>query len=322
MVTGIATIIRILNPLFDVSRLSYELFVLSTRISLEIIIATYRLLIPVSMKNLCGETVLVTGAGHGIGKELAVQLAGMGCIVVCWDNDRDANRSTMNEILEAGGEVYGYVVDVAKRMEIREAVRLMRKVGIPEVTILVNNAAILMHKSLLSHEDNEIEDTFAVNVFSNFWTIEAFLPAMLQNDKGHIVCMSSMCGIYGIPQKVPYCSSKFAIRGFMEALREEVRLFQRKLGVRFTTIYPFYVNTGLARDPKYRFPYIFRAVSPAYAAQEVIKAVRRDYTEYSIPRCLFSLNSINRILPESAMRLILDYLADISNKEQQSEESS
>nr|XP_034174137.1 short-chain dehydrogenase/reductase family 16C member 6-like [Osmia lignaria]XP_034174148.1 short-chain dehydrogenase/reductase family 16C member 6-like [Osmia lignaria] len=297
--------------------LLYDLFRLSMRIAFAMILATFKVVLPCRGKSLLGETVLITGAGHGIGRELAVQLASLGCIVVCWDIDIEANRSTINTISKNGGEGYGFAIDVSKRLEVRETVRLMRKSGIPEVSILINNAAVLYHRPFLKQDPDIVEKTFNVNVLSNFWTIEAFLPAMIQNGKGHVVCMSSMCGIYGVSQKVAYCSSKFAVRGLMEALLEEFRFDSKASNIKFTTIYPFYINTGLARDPKYRFPYIFGAMSPEYAAKEVIKAIRRNYTEYSIPRCLLTLNAINRIVPESVMRLILDFLADVERKQKE-----
>ncbi|KAG7199670.1 hypothetical protein KM043_014260 [Ampulex compressa] len=257
---------------------------------------------------------LITGAGHGVGRELAIQFGSLGCIVVCWDTDIDANRTTMCAVSKNGGEVYGFIVDVSKRMEVRETVRMMRRVGIPDVSILINNAAVLQHRPFLNNDPDDIERTLNVNVLSNFWTIEAFLPIMLHSGRGHIVAMSSMCGIYGVSHKVSYCSSKFAVRGLMEALHEEIRMTTKKSNIHFTTIYPFYIDTGLAKDPKYRFPYIFGAVTPEYAAREVIKAIRRNYTEYSIPRCLLTLNAINRIIPENAMRCILDFLADVDRK--------
>ncbi|XP_032670358.1 short-chain dehydrogenase/reductase family 16C member 6-like [Odontomachus brunneus] len=296
------------------SRLFLELPLLSMKISLAMIIATFRTIVPRSMKRLLGETVLITGAGHGVGRELAIQLSLMGCIIICWDVDVDNNRSTMRAVSKNGGEVYGFVVDVSKRLEIRETVRLMRKLDLPDVTILINNAAVLYHKPFLNCDMDDVEKTFNVNVFSNFWTIEAFLPMMLQRGSGHIVAMSSMCGIYGVSQKVAYCSSKFAVRGLMEALQDEIRFNEKKTNIHFTTIYPFYIDTGLAKDPKYRFPCIFGAVTPEYAAREVIKAIRRNYTEHTIPRCLLSLNAINRIIPENAMHLILDFLADVGRK--------
>ncbi|CAD1475448.1 unnamed protein product [Heterotrigona itama] len=299
------------------SHLLYDLFILSVRISVAMAVATFEMIVPPRAKNLLGETVLITGAGRGIGRELAIQLASLGCIIVCWDVDTEANRSTMSMVSKNGGEAYGFAVDVSKRVEVREAARLMRKVGVPEVSILINNAAVLYHSPFLNQDPDLIEKTFNVNVLSNFWTTDTFLPTMMQNRKGHVVCVCSMCGVCGVSQKVAYCSSKFAMRGLMEALHEELRLDHKYSNVRFTTVYPFYVDTGLARDPKYRFPYIFGVVSPEHAAREIIKAIRRNYTEYSIPRCLFTLNSINRLLPETVMRLILDFLADVDRKHQE-----
>ncbi|XP_001601575.1 estradiol 17-beta-dehydrogenase 11-like [Nasonia vitripennis] len=302
---------RLFAPLTPLPKLACDLFLLSVRIALVILLSTARLVVPPSKKSLLGETVLITGAGHGIGRELAMQLAALGCVVVCWDTDVEANRDTMSIISKDGGEVHGFVVDVSKRVEVREAAKLMRKAGIPDVSILVNNAAILMHQPFLEHKDEDIQKIFDVNVLSQFWTLQAFLPAMLQNKKGHIVSMCSMCGFYGVLNKVPYCSSKFAIRGLVEGLHEELRLAADSSNINFTTVYPFYADTGLAKDPKYRFPYIFGAVSPKYAAGEVIRAIQRNYEECSIPRCLLYLDVINRVLPKRAMRLIIDFLANV-----------
>ncbi|XP_076284112.1 firelighter [Lasioglossum baleicum] len=309
-------------------RLLYKIFILSVNVGVTIITATIKGIVPFGSKNLLGETVLITGAGHGIGRELAIQLGALGCIVVCWDTNIEANRSTIRTVSENGGEVYGFAVDVSKRLEVQETVKLMRKQGVPDVSILINNAAVLYHSRFLHQDQNLVEKTFNVNVLSQFWssddsfyqTIEALLPSMIKNRKGHIVCLCSMCGMYGVSEKVTYCSSKFAVRGIphcqifelrldyvmativsstyltglMEALHEELRQDHKSVNIRFTTVYPFYVNTGLARDPKYRFPYIFGVLSPEYVAQEVIKAIRRNYTEYTIPRCLLILNTINR----------------------------
>ncbi|XP_076656553.1 firelighter [Halictus rubicundus] len=295
-------------------RLLYKLIILSVNIGVTIITATIKGIVPFGSKNLLGETVLITGAGHGIGRELAIKLGSLGCIVVCWDTNVEANRSTIRAVSENGGEAYGFAVDVSKRLEVQETVKLMRTQGVPDVSILINNAAVLYHSRFLHQDQNLVEKTFDVNVFSQFWTIEALLPNMIRNRKGHIVCLCSMCGMYGVSEKVTYCSSKFAVRGLMEALHEELRLDHETAHIRFTTIYPFYVNTGLARDPRYRFPYIFGVLSAEYVAQEVIKAIRRNYTEYTIPRCLLILNAINRILPDSAMRLILDFLSNAERK--------
>ncbi|XP_011304011.1 short-chain dehydrogenase/reductase family 16C member 6 [Fopius arisanus] len=289
-----------------VSRLIVDMTFLSFQVTLSLLTAGVRCVIPPSRKSLLGETVLVTGAGHGIGRELAIKLAEMGCIVVCWDIDKDRNLNTKNAIIEAGGEAYDFVVDVSNRIEVREAARLMRKYRVPNVTILINNAAVLMQKSFADRDVDDVERTFGVNVFSQFWTIETFLPIMLQNKKGHIVAISSLCGVYGVSQKITYCASKFAIRGLMKGLREEYKAQQF---IHFTTIYPFYVATGLAQDPKYRFSWIFGAISPEYAAGEIVRAVQRNYNEYIIPKWLCPLNSILGSLPQSSVDLIINFLS-------------
>jgi short-subunit dehydrogenase len=79
--------------------------------------------------------------------------------------------------------------------------------------------------------------------------LEAFLPTMIQKNHGHVVAISSMAGIMGIPNLVPYCGSKYAVRGLMEALGEELR----KTDVKFTSILPFIVDTGLCKKPRTRY---------------------------------------------------------------------
>ncbi|XP_063993551.1 short-chain dehydrogenase/reductase family 16C member 6-like isoform X1 [Diachasmimorpha longicaudata] len=297
---------NILKTVTGTTKLIGELTVLSFRLTLSMLAAAFRCVIPPFKKSLLGETVLVTGAGHGIGRELAIKLGGMGCIVICWDINKDRNLDTKNAIVDAGGEAYDFVVDISNRIEVREAARLMRKYRVPDVTILINNAAVLMHKSFLDHDVDDVERTFGVNIFSQFWTVETFLPGMLQNKKGHVVAICSLCGIYGVTQKVTYCASKFAVRGLMNGLREE---HKSRPFVNFTTVYPFYVATGLAQDPKYRFSWIFGAISPEYAAAEVIEAVQRNYNDYIIPKWLHPLNFILGILPQSSVDLILNFLS-------------
>ncbi|XP_076621638.1 firelighter [Colletes latitarsis] len=294
--------------------LLYELFLLSMKITVAMLVAAVRMVIPPKSKNLLGETVLITGAGHGIGRELAIQLSNLGCIIICWDTDNEACESTMTAVLHNGGEAYGFNVDVSDREAVSRTIDRMKEKRIPDVSILINNAAVLYYSSFLNGCLNNFKSTFSVNVLSHVWTIHGFIRTMMKRNKGHIVSINSMCGIYGLSEKVSYCASKFAARGLMDALREELRQDPRTACIQFTTIYPFYVDTGLAKDPKYRFPYIFQVVSPEYAAKEIIKAIRRNYTEYAIPRCLLTLNAILRIVPESVMTLILDFLSDAEKK--------
>lgn len=75
----------------------------------------------------------------------------------------------------------------------------------------------------LQHTENEIRKIFDINVIAHFWMFQAFLPSMIENNTGHVVALSSMAGIMGFQNLVPYCGSKFAVHGLMEAMSEELR---------------------------------------------------------------------------------------------------
>lgn len=82
---------------------------------------------------------------------------------------------------------------------------------------------------LLKHTESEIRQVFEVNVFANFWILESFLPHMVAKGRGHIIAMSSMAGLCGLNNLVPYCATKFAVRGLMEGLTEEIRETQNSM---------------------------------------------------------------------------------------------
>jgi all-trans-retinol dehydrogenase (NAD+) len=99
--------------------------------------------------------------------------------------------------------------------------KVLKEVG--DVTILLNNAGIMPSHDFLQHTETEIRNIVNINVVAHFWMFQAFLPKMIENNRGHIVAMSSMAGIMGFQNLVPYCGSKFAVRGIQEALSEELR---------------------------------------------------------------------------------------------------
>lgn len=94
---------------------------------------------------------------------------------------------------------------------------------IGDVTILINNAGIMPQCLMLSHSEQIIKKMYEINVFAHHWMYEAFLPKMMEKNHGHIVALSSIAGIIGFENIVPYCGSKFAVKGTIESLREELR---------------------------------------------------------------------------------------------------
>lgn len=103
------------------------------------------------------------------------------------------------------------------------ASKVLTEVG--DVTILINNAGIMPQHEILKHSEKEIRMVFEINTIAHCWMFQAFLPRMIEKNHGHIVALSSIAGIVGFKNLVPYCGSKFAVRGMMESLCEELRLY-------------------------------------------------------------------------------------------------
>lgn len=118
--------------------------------------------------------------------------------------------------------------DVTNREQLQKlANRIITEIG--HVSVVVNNAGIMPSHPLIKHTENEIRQVFEVNVFANFWILESFLPHMVAKGRGHVIAMSSMAGLCGLNNLVPYCATKFAVRGLMEGLTEEIRETQNSL---------------------------------------------------------------------------------------------
>ncbi|KAL1510037.1 hypothetical protein ABEB36_004693 [Hypothenemus hampei] len=253
---------------------------------------------PVSVE---GEIVLITGTGHGIGRELAKIYSSKGATVVGWDINKQTNEETIKEINESGGrpKAYSFQCDITDRESVLATAKEVRaRVG--DVTILINNAGIMPCHPLDQHTPNEIETIIKVNLLAHFWLIEAFLPSMKRNNHGHIVSMSSMAGMIGFPNLVPYCASKYAVRGYMEALHEELRLGNPNNKIELTSICPYMVDTGLCKRPKIKFERLMALLSPKDVAEQILKAQTTRQKEITLPGYLASLTLFGRMLPNNA----------------------
>ncbi|XP_017858680.1 PREDICTED: short-chain dehydrogenase/reductase family 16C member 6-like [Drosophila arizonae] len=266
---------------------------------MEIIRTMLRSLVSKQLKDISKDTVLITGTGHGIGKELALLYAGYGSTVICVDINEKNNVKTVQEVKHLNrGVVYSFGCDVSKRDQVVElATRVHKNVG--PVSVLINNAGIMPTHPLTQQTPEEILRVFDVNVFSQFWTIQSFLDQMKKQRKGHIIAMSSVAGLFGLPNLVPYCATKFAVRGLMEALYEEIRKGPYKNQINLTTIYPYMTNTGLCKNPKIRFPSIWGLLDPKQVAMRIVEAHRSNRLELAIPSFFLHFHNWTRLLPNS-----------------------
>jgi len=248
------------------------------------------------VKDISGQIALVTGAGGGIGRLLAVGLAKQGCRIVCWDVAPQANEETVRVLRSIGAEAYAYQVDLTKKEDIyRVAAATKRDVG--QINILVNNAGVVTGKNLLECTDEQILRTFDVNTLAHFWTVKSFLPDMIKQGKGHIVTVASLAGMNGANRLVDYCASKFAAVGFDESLRAEL-MVEGHSGIKTTVVCPYFVRTPLFAGIKSKVVPVLEAEQ---VAEEAIKSILTDEPICIVPRYLSLMMVLKSLMPIKVM---------------------
>ncbi|KAM6402123.1 estradiol 17-beta-dehydrogenase 11-like [Pluvialis apricaria] len=230
--------------------------------------AFVKLFVPVKRKSVSGELVLITGAGHGVGRATAFEFAKRQSRLVLWDINKHSVEDTAAECKRLGATVQAFVVDCSKREEIYSAAEKVKK-DIGDVSILVNNAGVITAADLLSTQDHQIERMFEVNILAHMWTTRAFLPTMMNNNHGHIVTVASAAGHFVTSFMVAYCSSKFAAVGFHKALTEELSTLGKD-GIKTTCLCPVFINTGFVKNPSTRLGKILEIEEVVEALMEGI----------------------------------------------------
>ncbi|XP_062140070.1 17-beta-hydroxysteroid dehydrogenase 13 [Drosophila sulfurigaster albostrigata] len=295
------------NDIYNIVLLIVDIVVLVAKFWIAIVEELFKAFTTRPQSNVAGQFVLITGAGHGMGKEMALQYGALGAKVICWDVNEQTNSQTVKEVKQAGGTAFGYVCNVVKREDIVElAAKVRKEHGF--ISVVVNNAGIMPCHPLLEHTEQETRLMYDINVLAHFWIIQAFLPDMVERNEGSIVALSSCAGLFGLPNLVPYCGTKFAVRGYMAALAEELRLKNPQTNVKLTTIFPYMIDTGLCKNPRFRFPNLFKLIPPQEAAASIIEAQREGLEEAAIPRRFVAIEKIGRLIPRKAMRLVNDFL--------------
>ncbi|XP_053796620.1 estradiol 17-beta-dehydrogenase 11-like isoform X1 [Vidua chalybeata] len=261
--------------------------------------AFVKLFVPVRKKSLSGELVLITGAGHGVGRATALEFAKRQSRLVLWDINKHGIEETAAECQKLGATVQTFVVDCSKREEIYSAADKVKK-DIGDVTILVNNVGVITAADFLSTQDHQIERMFEVNILGHMWTTRAFLPVMMDNNYGHIVTVASAAGHFVTPFMVTYCSSKFAAVGFHKALTEELSALGKD-GIKTTCLCPVFINTGFVKNPRTRLGKILEIEEVVEALMEGI--VTNQKMVFVPPQLNIALLS-EMVFPERALNLL------------------
>jgi all-trans-retinol dehydrogenase (NAD+) len=237
--------------------------------------------------------VLITGAASGIGRLLARGASARGARVSLLDRDPAGLLAVRSDLVLEGGDAAVFEVDLCDRAAIRATAAQVLATRGP-VDILINNAGVVTGKTLLECSDADIERTFQVNALALFWMVRAFLPAMIAQGSGHVVTIASAAGLGGTSRLADYCASKFAAVGFDESLRLEMR----RLGhpIRTTVVCPWYVDTGMFRGVKTRFPLLLPLLKQEEVAARILGAIRGDRKRLVMPRFVMAVLLV-RALP-------------------------
>lgn len=172
------------------------------------------------MDNLAGKVAMITGAGAGIGRSVALRLAEAGCAVGLFDLDRAGVTATQHKIVALGGRAAVAVGDVSSRADVNAAHRLIADT-LGAVDILVNNAGILTTNAFLEVSEDQWRKTFAINLDGAFFCCQAVLGGMVERQSGCIVNMSSWTGKQGVANHAAYGATKAGLINLTQSLATE-----------------------------------------------------------------------------------------------------
>ncbi|MEK3731514.1 MULTISPECIES: 3-ketoacyl-ACP reductase [unclassified Paenibacillus] len=220
--------------------------------------------------SLQNKTALITGAGKGIGRAIAIALAKEG-VHVGLVSRTAADLEALSELItkEYGVKTASAVADVSVQSE-AEAAYAAISMELGNVDILINNAGIAQFGNLLEIEPEDWKRIVDVNLMGTYYMLRAALPGMIENNKGDIINISSTAGERGFATGSAYNASKFAVMGLTEAVLQEVR----KHNIRVTALTPSTVNTELAVKTGLKIGDEDRMMQPEDLAELVVAALK------------------------------------------------
>jgi len=185
------------------------------------------------------KVVLITGASSGIGKEAAIQFAKKGSKVILVARRKQKLEQIADDLKKSNISTLICECDVSDKLQVEKMSKLvLEKYG--SVDILINNAGFAIYGSVFDLTTEEIESQMATNYFGMVYCIKNFLPSMLEKKSGHIVNVASVAASFGLPGIASYCASKFAMLGFSEGLKHELK----GTGIGITVVSPIMVRTN------------------------------------------------------------------------------
>ncbi|PAU57405.1 SDR family NAD(P)-dependent oxidoreductase [Pseudomonas indica] len=265
------------------------------------------------MHTLSGKVAVITGAASGIGRALAERLAGEGCHLALADIDARGLDAAAAAVRAHAPTVSLHVLDVSDRSAVYAfADDVLNQHG--RAHLIINNAGVAVTQTIAELSYDDFEWLMGINFWGVVHGTKAFLPHLLKNGDGHIVNLSSIFGIIGIPTQGAYNASKFAVRGFTEALRQEIH----GSGVSVSCVHPGGIKTNIARAARFyqsvdgcrdasqaadRFERLARTTA-SQAAEAIVKGIKTGNPRILIGADARLLDRMQRLLPAAYPRLL------------------
>jgi NADP-dependent 3-hydroxy acid dehydrogenase YdfG len=263
------------------------------------------------MEGFAGKVAAVTGAGSGIGQALAIELARSGASVAISDVDTEGLAATEAQLKAIGAPVKADRLDVTER-EAFELYADAVKAHFGKVNQIYNNAGIAFVGNIDVSQFKDIEKVMDVDFWGVVNGTKVFLPHLIESGDGHVINVSSVFGLFSVPGQAAYNAAKFAVRGFTEALRQEMMVAGHP--VKVTTVHPGGIKTAIARNMTtvegidkdelaQAFDKKLASTSPQKAAQIILDGVRKNRARVLVGPDAKVLDLIVRVVGSGYPRL-------------------
>jgi NAD(P)-dependent dehydrogenase (short-subunit alcohol dehydrogenase family) len=266
------------------------------------------------MSHIKGAVAVITGAGSGIGRALARELAARGAEVALADVNAAGLEETRKLLGAASARTY--MVDVADPASVaRFAEDVRRDFG--RASLLVNNAGVALYGTFAEISLADMDWLMRINFWGVVHGCKFFLPLLEREADARIVNISSVFGLFGPPGQSAYCSSKFAVRGFSECLREELR----GGSVKVTCVHPAGIATRIAENARSgagaqaaqmtqareRFSKV-AVITPEEAARVIVKGIERNRDRVLIGKDAYRIDWLQRLFPVKSIAMLSSWL--------------
>lgn len=239
------------------------------------------------------DIVLITGAGHGLGRAVSLALGSLGAKIVVTDRNFKTAQETCDLIEKKGGSAVAIEMDVTDLNSIISVKDKINQYWGP-ISILINNAGIVIGGDFEKVSLEKHLRTVDINLKGVIQVTHCFLPDLLNHSRSALVNISSASALLALPFASTYAASKWGVLGFTESLREELKL-QKKFQLKVTAVCPSYISTGMFEG--IRLPLLMRWVTPDRLAKRIVQAISKKEENVLTPWNVLPVPIAKGLLP-------------------------